>query len=115
FQKRFQELEGRGRGNIRLIRNDENGNYFYLRYDKAKDIDVLYFKERKSNQEIKIFDPSTYPTAIKNISYLEPSYDGSKIAIGFNPNDDFTTTIFIYDLETKKILNDQITQINPDF
>ena len=115
FQERFQKLEGRGRGNISLIRNDENGNYFYLRYDKTKDADVLYFKERKSNQEIKLFDPSTYPSASKNISYLEPSYDGSKIAIGFNPNEDFTTTIFIYDLETKKILNDQITQINPDF
>ena len=115
FQERFQELEGRGRGNINLIRNDENGNYFYLRYDETQDADELYFKEKLSDKEIKLFDTRTYPIEGKNISYLEPSYDGSKIAIGFNPNEDFTTTILIYDLEAKEFLRDQITHINPDF
>ncbi|MCK0135892.1 prolyl oligopeptidase family serine peptidase [Arenibacter sp. S6351L] len=115
FQERFQELEGRARGNISLIRNDENGNYFYLRYDESIAADILYYKDRLSDKEIKLFDSSTYPGKSKNIIYLQPSYDGSKIALGFNPNEDFTTTILIYDLQAKKILSDQITHINPDF
>ncbi|MCM4152069.1 hypothetical protein DHD05_10740 [Arenibacter sp. N53] len=115
FKKRFQELEGRSRGNISNIRIDEKGNYFYLRYDETKDIDLLYYKEKLSNKETVLFDPSTYAIKSKNISYLEPSFDGSKIAIGLDPREEFTSTIIFYDLETKKILKDQITQINPDF
>ena len=115
FKNRFHELEGRTSGDIRLIKIDEKGNYFYLRYDEAKDVDVLFYRENGDNSEAEIFNPGTYAHKNQNISYLEPSHDGTKIAIVFDPKEEFTSTVLIYDLVNKKMLKDQITNINPDF
>lgn len=115
LKNRFNELEGRTSGDVHMIRKDEKGNYYYLRYEETKDVDVLFYNEKGTNVETVLFDPSTYPRQKQNISYLEPSYDGTKIAIGFDPMEEFTSTILIYDLIGKKFLKDQITNINPDF
>jgi prolyl oligopeptidase len=115
FKTRFHELEGRTSGDIRMIRTDEKGNYYYLRYDEVKDTDVLFYREKEGNLETELFDPSSNTNENQNISYLEPSFDGTKIAIGFDPQEEFTSTILIYDVINKKFLKDQITHINPDF
>lgn len=115
FKNRFHELEGRTSGEVSMIRTDEKGNCYYLRYDEHKDTDVLFYRKKGGNLETELFDPSSYTSEKQNISYLEPSYDGTKIAIGFDPQEEFTSTIAIYNVINKKFLKDKITHINPDF
>lgn len=115
YRGRFQELENRYEGDINFIRVNEKGNYFYLRHDGTESRDILFYRESLTSTEVELFDPGLYLTGGRTISYLEPSHDGTKIAIGFDPMENFTSNIIIYDLVAKSILPEEITNINPDF
>src|SRR5690606_35794141 len=115
YRGRFQELENRYEGDINFIRVNEKGNYFYLRHDATESRDILFYRESLTSTEVELFDPGLYLTGSRTISYLEPSHDGTKIAIGFDPMENFTSNIIIYDLVDKSILPEEITNINPDF
>lgn len=115
YRKRFHNLQDRTVGDISLLRVSELSQYFYLRFDEVKEIDVLFFKKGLSEQEFEVYNPSIDYPENPNITYLEPSFDGNKIALGFDSKGEFTTTIIIYDLESKKVLKEIITNINPDF
>jgi len=115
YLERFNQLQNIGNGNIRMIQVNEAGNYFYLKHDEEKDVDKLYYRQQLSTEEIEVFDPSSYKDGGTDISYIKPSFDGEKVAIGFRHGDDFSSEIVIYDLLEKKLLNDEISNINPDF
>ena len=115
YRDRFYGLQNRIVGDVSMVRISESGSYFYLKYDELKEVDVLFYKKNFSDQEMEIFDPSKRYPDNPIISYLEPSYDGKKIAIGFDSMEDFTTKVIIYDLEEKTILKEEISNINPDF
>lgn len=115
FQERFLELEDRTVGDISLISINEKGNYFYLRYDDNLGGDLLCYRESLLSEESELLAPSQYPEGSGEIVYLEPSYDGTKVAIGFDPGENFTSTVIIYDLLSKTVLKEKITNINPDF
>jgi len=115
YLERFNQLQNIGNGSIRMIQVNEAGNYFYLKNDDKKDVDKLYYRQQLSSEEIEVFDPSSYKDGGTDISYIKPSFDGEKVAIGFRHGDDFSSEIVIYDLLEKKLLNDEISNINPDF
>src|SRR5690606_36570904 len=115
YQDRFRELENRSEGGISMVGVFDKGNYFLLRYDERTEGDLLFYMETMTGKVVELLDPRLYPTGNRTISYLEPSFDGTKIAIGFDPMEDFTSTVIFYDLVTKTLLGDVITHINPDF
>lgn len=115
YLKRFKKYQDHAQSTISMVRISENGNYFYLKYDNSLKYEKLYYREKLSDDEIELFDPSEYINKDLSITYLNPSFDGKKIAVGFNGNGDFASTVILYNLETKEVLKDVITNINPDF
>ena len=115
YLERFSRLQNSGNGSISMIRVNEVGNYFYLKYDDKQGLDKLFYREQLSSEEIEIFDPSSFKGGKTDINYIKPSFDGKKVAIGFRNGDDFSSQIAIYDLIERKMLNDTISNINPDF
>ena len=115
YVEKFKKFQDNAESSLSMIRISENGNYFYLKYIDSLKYEKLYYRESLLDKEIDLFDPFKYKNRELSITYLNPSFDGKKIAIGYNENGDFSSTIFIYDLETKEVLKDVITNINPDF
>jgi prolyl oligopeptidase len=115
YLDRFKELQNSVQTRVSMIRVNEAGNYFYLKKDDSLGMEKLFYKQKLDAEEKELFDPNQYASGEKGISYLKPSFDGKKIAIGFNENNEFSSKIKIYDLEASKFLNDEITNINPDF
>lgn len=116
YLERFTEFQNNQKDRISMIRVNELGNYFYLKYDDTSKVDKLYYKQNLSASEIELFDPSVLGEGIDYITYLKPSFDGEKIAIGFKLNEeDFDSQVVILDVRGRKILEDKITNINPDF
>lgn len=115
YLERFKELQSNESGKISLIKVNEKGNYFYLKFDEVAGVDKLYYRRSLLEGEEELFDPSTYENDSVDITYLSPSFDGNKVAIGFKQNNDFSSKIIVLDLQDKKILPETITNINPDF
>ncbi|MCM4156143.1 MULTISPECIES: prolyl oligopeptidase family serine peptidase [Christiangramia] len=115
YLEKFKKYQNNAQSSLSMVRISENGNYFYLKYDDSLGYEKLFFRENLADKEKELFDPSQYNSGNPSITYLNPSFDGKKIAIGFNDNGSFSSTILIYDLETNQILREVITNINPDF
>jgi len=115
YLERFKQLQNTSQSKLSLISINEAGNYFYLKKCDSLGMEKLFYKQKLDAEEIELFDPNHYAGEDKEISYLKPSFDGKKIAIGFIENNDFSSKIKIYDLVAGKFLNDEITNINPDF
>lgn len=114
YLERFQKLQKNQNGYISLVRVNELGNYFYLKHDEATGVDKLFFKESLLEEEEELFDPGDYLQEEVDITYLKPSFDGSKVAIGYQ-QDNFSSKILLLDVATKKLLPDVISNVNPDF
>ncbi|WP_168191382.1 MULTISPECIES: prolyl oligopeptidase family serine peptidase [Antarcticibacterium] len=116
YLKRFTELQDIQKERISLIKVNEQGNYFYLKYNDSTKIDKLFYKQDLSAAEVELLDPAAIPEQVGDITYLSPSFDGKKIAVGFKVNEeDFDSQVIILDIENTKILKDKINHINPDF
>lgn len=116
YLERFTELQNIQKERISMIRINEKGNYFYLKYDDSAGTEKLYYRENLSSPEFFLLDPSALSQPIDNITYLNPSFDGQKIAIGYKVNEeDFASQVIFLDIKSKKLLVDRITNINPDF
>ncbi|WP_298509308.1 prolyl oligopeptidase family serine peptidase [uncultured Kordia sp.] len=78
--------------------------YYYLKYAKNHEANVLYFKNGIHGKEMEIFNSENYKSNSKDkyiINYFQPSWNGKKIAIGFTKNDEEFSEVVIYDVPTK--------------
>ncbi len=110
----FENFGNRQNGTISIVEVNEEGNYFYLKHDNSSGTRKLYFKENLSADEVELFDPANH-NEITAITYLKPSFDGKKIAIGYRPDQNFSSTLRILDVKNKKFYREEITNINPSF
>ena len=106
---RFEKFENRLNGAISMVEMNEEGNYFYLQYDDSSGTQKLYFKENLSAEEVELFDAANH----NEITYLKPSFDGKKIAIGFRSDQNFSSTVRVLDVKNKKFYREEIIKINP--
>lgn len=109
YLERFRDLQAISEGGVEMIRINELGNYFYLRSEG--NTEKLFYRKHLHSEEMELFTSSKFGT----ITYLSPSFDGLKIAIGFETEDGFSSRIVIYDLQKKSLLPEEITNINPSF
>lgn len=114
YLERFQKLQKNQEGNISMVRINEVGNYFYLKHDEVAGVDKLYFRKALLEEEEELFDPGKYLKEEVDITYIKPSFDGSKVAIGYQQNN-FSSKILLIDVATKKLLPEIISNVNPDF
>ncbi len=109
YLERFKDLQAISEGGVEMIRINEQGNYFYLRSEG--NTEKLFYRKNLRSEEMELFTSSKFG----KITYLCPSFDGLKIAIGFETKDGFSSRIVIYDLQKKSLLPEEITNINPSF
>ena len=115
YKKRFKKLDGQQESKIRNVKVSENGTYFYLRYNDSSQTETLYYRKGPSKPEVKLFDPKDYKNGGQEISYLSPSFNGGKIAVGFNPENNFASSVIFIDVAERKVMPDTISNINPEF
>lgn len=115
YLKEFSFYQNLQNGAISMIEVNEAGNYFYLKYDHSSNINKLFFRKKLTTEEIELFNPTSYKDEISEITYLEPSFNGEKIAIGYKMKDSFSSKIIFFDVKKRELLDDVISNINPAF
>ncbi|PCH75634.1 MAG: prolyl oligopeptidase [Flavobacteriaceae bacterium] len=96
---------------ISKLKITKNNTYFYLKKTKGDEYSKLYYRNGFSGKETLLFDPTSYKFTI---NYLQPSWDASKVAIGISKNDQEFSIFRIVELESKKLLEDQIPNGYPN-
>ncbi len=111
YLERFRDTESENNAAISMVRMSENGHYFYLKNHEITGVDKLYFRQNLEAPEIELFDPTLYG----DITYLNPSWSGEYIAIGFDAGDGFSSKVYILEVDSKELFDNVLTNINPDF
>lgn len=94
----------------------DNDQIFYLKRNSNSNVSKLYYKQSIDSEEIVLFDPQNYNLDSKieyQINYFKPNWDGSKVVISVNKNEDEYSQMVILDVETKTILPERIGNCNP--
>jgi len=105
-------FEERQDGNIRKFSYKNNGSYFYIKQKQVDNPGKLYYRESENTAEQVVFDPSTYKKD-HFINAYKTSWDLSKIVISVSERGSDQSQLIIYDMETKQILPEVITNANP--
>ena len=94
----------------------ENDSYFYLKKEIGENFFKLIYRKGFKGEEELLFSPENYKKELEKnyvINYMKPSWDGSKIVIGLTKNDEEFSELVIYDMKTRKILPEVITNCWP--
>ena len=90
-------------------RNYESGRVFYKKTTPGESVGKIYYREGLNGQEVLLFDPLNYiPGKKLSVQSALPSFDGKKIAIAYAEGGGEIATIIIEDVDTKKILPEQM-------
>ncbi len=93
-----------------------SNDYFYLKKDADERIYKLYYRNGFHGTEELLFDPMSYDKGSDNkyiINYIQPSWDASKIVIGFTKNDEEFSEMIVLEVKTKKTLSEVISHCWP--
>ena len=110
------EFDKRKSFSVSNIRITENDFYFYLKQKPEENTTKVFFRKGFNGIEKEIFDPRNYKTENKKdyqINYINPNYDGSKIAIALTESGKEISEMVIYDVVQDKLLPDIITHCWP--
>jgi prolyl oligopeptidase len=98
----------------RLLKTTENNLYFYLKQESIDKPYKLYFRKSFNGEEIFLFDLKDLKKKSEyEINYLQPSPDGSKIAIGFTQNSEEISEMIVLDVKNRKLFSQIITHCWP--
>ena len=79
-----------------------NGKYFYAKKDNKEEHYKLYYRDNEFADEVLIYDPSKYSQEHEYfLTYIEPDWQGNRIAIGLSKQGEEGTEIFVLDVNTK--------------
>lgn len=94
----------------------ENDNHFYLKRSSNENVPKVYFRKTFSSQEELLYDPKSYNpnTNVEYvINYIQPSWDGSKIAISLTLKGKEVSEMVILDVSSKKVHAEIIKNVWP--
>ncbi|GEN67683.1 prolyl oligopeptidase family serine peptidase [Chryseobacterium rhizosphaerae] len=116
FNKRL-EFDKRQRYSISNLKVTSNDKYFYLKKNDNEKVAKLYYQNGFLGKEKLLYDPINYRSNETNhefvINYINPSCDGSKLAISMAEKGKELAEVIILDVEKKYIYPEVITQIEP--
>lgn len=98
----------------RKIRVTSNSRYFYLKKDIDDEFSKIYYRNGFEGEEKLIFDPLDDLYLKKNVSYIQPNINGSKLIIGLTNDDREFCDLHIIDVDTKEIHNNFATNALPN-
>ncbi len=100
----------------KYLKITENNNYFYLKKEADEKLYKLYYRMGFYGNEELLFDPVNYNKSSGDkyiINFIQPSWDATKIAVGFTKNDEEFSELVVLDVKTKKLLPGVITHCWP--
>jgi len=104
----FKKLNALKPANINSLTRKSN-RYFYKKTLPAENVGKLYFRNGKDGKEILLYDPlADAKGKTFSINYFVPSEDGKKIAFGLAEGGAEVATIYIMDVDTKKMYPEKI-------
>lgn len=111
----FDKRQGYSLTNLKMASNDK---YFYLKKNDTEKVAKLYSREGLSGKEELLYDPSSYRNNEKTnhefvINYINPSWDGSKVAISMAEKGQELAEVIVLDVNKKYIYPEVIGQIEP--
>lgn len=111
------ELDKRQGYSVSDLKITDNDKYFYLKKKANDKVAKLYYREGFFGKEKILYDPVNYKNHEKNhdfvISYISPSWDGSKIALSISEKGKELSEIIIMDVKKKYIHSEIITNAAP--
>ncbi|TLX26036.1 prolyl oligopeptidase [Chryseobacterium indologenes] len=111
----FDKRQGYSLTNLKVTSNEK---YFYLKKNDTEKVAKLYSREGLSGKEELLYDPSSYRSNEKTnhefvINYINPSWDGSKVAISMAEKGQELAEVIVLDVKKKYIYPEVIGQIEP--
>jgi len=99
-----------------LLKITENNLHFYLNKNIKENTIKLFYKNGFNGNQKLLFDPKNFKPNSKevySINYIQPSWDGKKIAISLTKNDIEISEIVILDVDSRKLYDKTITNCWP--
>lgn len=106
-QWEFNERDGTRSYGLKITANDR---YFYQKINPDDETGKLFFRDGFEGQESLLFDPEVYKkdTLSYTINSLQPSHDGSKIAIEVAANGTENSELLILSVSDAKLFPERI-------
>jgi prolyl oligopeptidase len=86
----------------------KGGRYFYKKTLPAENVGKLYYRTGENGKEILLYNPLPIKGKQYSINYFQPSEDGKKIAFGISVSGSETSTIYVMNVDTKKLYPEKI-------
>lgn len=116
LEKRL-ELDKRQGYSVSDLKITDNDKYFYLKRNADEKTAKLYYREGFLGKEELLYDPVNYKDSETNhdfvINYLNPSWDGSKIAVSIVEKGVELSDLIIIDVKKKQVYPEFITNTAP--
>lgn len=110
----FNKRQGYTLSDLKITNNDK---YFYLKKKSYEKRAKLYYRDGLIGKEELLYDPINYKSNEINhefvINYINPCWDGSKVAISMAEKGKELAEVIILDVKKKHIYKEVITQIEP--
>lgn len=110
----FDKRQGYSVSDLKVTNNDK---YFYLKKKGNEKIAKLYSRTGLFGNEEMLYDPTKYKSNEANhefvINYINPSWDGNKIAISMSEKGKELSEVIIMDVKKKYIHPEVITNTAP--
>ncbi len=95
----------------RYIYNDDQ-SYIILKHPQGDNVSFLYYKKSKYSKEELLINPNDIKEGYR-ITFFNLSPDFSKIAFSLSKGGKDQSELFIYDMETRKLLPEVIKNVAP--
>ncbi|GAA4341990.1 hypothetical protein GCM10023149_54550 [Mucilaginibacter gynuensis] len=86
----------------------KGGRFFYKKTLATENVGKLYYRTGENGNEVLLYDPVPVDGKAYSINYYLPSEDGKKIAFGISVSGSETSTIYIMNVDTKKLYPEKI-------
>ena len=110
----FDKRQGYSVSDLKITDSDK---YFYLKKNANEKVAKLYYRNGFLGKEELLYDPFNYKKNELNhdfvINYINPSWDGNKIAISIAEKGYELAEVIIMDVKTKQVYSEIITNVEP--
>ncbi|QAA81048.1 S9 family peptidase [Aequorivita sp. H23M31] len=85
------------------------GRYFFQKSNPGEKASKVYYRNGINGKDELLFDPLTFiPGKTLSVESIRPSYDGSKLLLGYSEQGAEVSTLRVMDVNSKKFLPDEI-------
>jgi len=111
------EIDKRQGYSVSDLKITSNDKYFYLKKKGEEKVAKLFYREGFQGEEELLYDPANYKKLEANhnfvINYINPSWDGSKIAVSIVEKGVELSDLIIIDVKKKQVYPEFITNTAP--